>query len=71
VPIRLSGLPVSYQAIAAWGNDKTARGASLADEDEWRCFAFPLEPPQRSQFIASERMSAGGAILDPADVEDA
>jgi hypothetical protein len=46
------------------------RGASLADEDEWRRFALPLEPPQGSQFITPERMSAGGAILDPADVED-
>jgi hypothetical protein len=45
-------------------------GTSLADEDEWRRFALPLEPPQGSQFITPERMSAGGAILDPADVED-
>jgi hypothetical protein len=29
-----------------------------------------LEPPQCAHFITPERMSAGDAVLDPADVED-
>jgi hypothetical protein len=31
------------------------RGASLADEDEWRRFALPLEPPQGSRFVTPKR----------------
>jgi hypothetical protein len=45
------------------------RGAALAYEEEGRRFALLLEPPQGSQFVTHERMSAGGAVLDPADVE--
>ena len=39
------------------------RGASLADEDEWRRFALPLESTQGSQLITLERMSAGVPFL--------
>ena len=46
------------------------RRTAFADEYEGGSLALPLEPPQGSQFITSERMGAGGAVLDATDVEN-
>ena len=42
----------------------------LADEDEGR-LGVPLERPQRSHFIAQQRMRAGLPALGPAQVQSA
>jgi hypothetical protein len=43
---------------------------SLRDEHEGRCWCFPLETTQCSHFAAGQGMSAGSAVLRPADVQD-
>jgi hypothetical protein len=42
----------------------------LRREHEWRlCLLFTLQPPQGAQFVAEDRVRAGRALLDPADVQ--
>jgi hypothetical protein len=42
----------------------------LADENEGRRRALPLEPAQRPQLVALDRVGARGTVLDPTDVQD-
>jgi hypothetical protein len=46
------------------------RRAALGREHERRFrVLLALKPPQRPQFVADNRMRAGRALLDPADVQ--
>jgi hypothetical protein len=46
------------------------RGSPLADEDERRRLALPLEPPQGPELVTVQGMGAGCAVLDPPHVQD-
>ncbi len=49
---------------------RAERRAALGGEDERRFrLLLALQPPQRPQLVAEDRMGAGSALLDPADVQ--
>jgi hypothetical protein len=49
---------------------RTERRAALGREHEGRLgLLLAPEPPQSAQFVAKDRMGAGSALFDPADVQ--